>query len=204
MGTFFYLTAVRTSDQAQVERLLCEAVENQGHLTAVLEKPTHYEDFMAFAVQREAWTCVQYQQVGLDWCEVTRHLTARLKAPAFFFQIYDGDVWGYWFFDGGREIAKFVSMPSIYDEATDNPQAWQGNIREVAARLGMPDPSLLEKYLVHLDPEEIDSKKVHPEDSFELSDIWVISDFMDKLGIIWEDKEDKGKTIYIVKTTRGN
>lgn len=192
------MTAVRTTAQEDVRRFLVDAVQGQG-FGVLLEKPAECDDWMALAPQRGAWTCVQYQQAGLDWCGMTRDLSTRLKSPAFFFQIYDGEVWGYWFFEGGREIGKFVSMPEVYEEATDRPEDWKGNIKAVAARLGIEDADPLTGYLVHLDPEDPISDKVHPGDDCELSDPWVISDFMRKLEILWEDEEGKGSTLYLVK-----
>ncbi len=198
MGTFFFMSAVRTTDVRRLERELREIAGKQG-FDMVPAKPAEFEDWIAFSTQRGAWTCVQYQQSALDWPEVTRSLSASLASPAFYFEIYDGETWGYRFFEEGRELAKYVSMPAVHEEASDEPDQWTGNIQRVADRLGLTDSRALEQYLVHLDPENPLSEKADPEDEFELSDPWVISDFIRRLDIQWDDQEPGGATHCLVK-----
>lgn len=181
-----------------MEQCLGEAVERAGYKT-LTAKPANFEDWMSFAVQRGDWTCVQYQQFALDWAKTTREVGTRLKAPAFFFQICDGDWWGYRFYDRGEELAKFVSMPAACEEA-ERPEDWTGNAKAVAASLGLKNAASFEKHLVHLDAENPRAGKAYRDDQFEMADPWAVGDFMAKLGILWEDKESQGSMLYLVKT----
>lgn len=196
MGTFFFLTAVRSRNSAQVEQILGRFAEEKG-FKASFAKSENDEDWMAFTLQRGEWTCVQFQQLAVDWDRATLELSSRLKAPAFFVQIYDGDAWGYRFFDLGRELAKFVNMPAVVEEASERPEEWKGGLQNLASSLSLRNTAALEKYLVHLDPETPPDGKAYPDDEFEAADPWVLSDFLRKLEIQWEDQESQGSMIYL-------
>lgn len=124
-----------------------------------------------------------------------------LGAPTFLFHLHDGDSWLYWFFNAGRELDRYDSLPGYWADSDDAElTAVRGRPAVLANALGL-NAATLAPYLVRagIDPEEqvredyddVDKAlellatdaRVHPDDKYDLWDARVMFDFMRRLGI---------------------
>ncbi len=128
-------------------------------------------------------------------------LSRLLGCEAFLFHLHDGESWLYWFYENGRELDHFDSVPEFWDEAatTEELTRTRGNTRLLADKLGV-DVGEIAPYLSRLtaglsdqgeDYDVVDramelldvDARVYPDDRFDVWDARVMYDFMRRLGI---------------------
>lgn len=203
MGTFLYLAAVRSGDYKSILDKSLEWTRANGWRTTTAEPP-EYEDWIIQYPSHEEWSYLEFKWNTLDWEDMTRSLSQYHGTPGFFFFIYDGDAWGYQYYDSGQLIGKFVSCPSMYPDTQDTPaeiiqREWNGAISEICLRMNIQHTENdIRRYIRHLEDKDISLGKAHPDDGHELEDPWVVADFMRRLGIMYP-KGDPINTHYIVR-----
>ncbi|MCH5344753.1 MAG: hypothetical protein J1E64_12005 [Acetatifactor sp.] len=130
--------------------------------------------------------CVGYEKLA-------EALSRQLGRAVLVGSIYDGDFWGYYLYDNGVEKDRFQTIPNYFEELDKKElRKWRGKAR------------LLRKYFkcsrkisayLHFWKEDIEGKKVCPDDEFKMGDCWQISDFLHKLGFeMPSPKEPQSRT----------
>jgi hypothetical protein len=197
MGTFLSLTAVHSADSKTVLGEALAWARSQGW-RVLQSEPSNYEDWILEHPPHEKWSFLEFKWSSLDWDALTQILSRQLETAAFFFMIYDGDLWGYHFFDIGQPRGKFISCPSRFPDLEDKSEnevkmEWNGGIPEIVRRLNfMPEKAReLERYARHLSDMNGSYGKANPNDEHTLEDPWVVADFMRCLGIPFP----KGETV---------
>jgi len=111
--------------------------------------------------------------------DLAQALSAQLPTPVLLLYIYDGDYWGYWLFQKGKEQDRFASLPGYFgpNEPPDRP----GSAAAVARSFGV-EAKAVEKYLIPWpqDPEE--ERYAYEGDSSPIGDCWQMADLMAALG----------------------
>lgn len=102
--------------------------------------------------------------------------------------IYDGDFWGYYFYDKGLEIDRFVPMPDYFDETTPDDMAQMKGNAGIIAKYFHVDKASIEKYIVFWTNamRRSYSEKAYADDEFGQCEDWQMVDFMRKLGYPYE------------------
>lgn len=127
-------------------------------------------------------------------------LSRLLGCAAFLFHLHDGETWLYWFYEAGRELDRFDSVPEFWDEATTSEMtATLGKPGLLAQKLGV-DAAAIAPYLSRASSQDIEvaehydvvdtaldlldkDARVYPDDRFDVWDARVMYDFMRRLGI---------------------
>lgn len=102
--------------------------------------------------------------------------------------IYDGDFWGYFLYDKGLEIDRFVPMPDYFDETTPDDMAQMRGNAGIIAKYFHVDKASIEKYIVFWTNamRRSYSEKAYADDEFGQCEDWQMVDFMRKLGYPYE------------------
>lgn len=116
--------------------------------------------------------------------ELAQTLSDKLARPVLLLYIYDEDFWGYFFYENGRELDCFQTMPDYFEENSeeDNLHAG-GNSRLIAEYFGVEEAEI-NKYFRVWTEELLDDyeAKAYEDDAFGQCDCWQMVDFMRKLG----------------------
>ncbi len=116
---------------------------------------------------------------------VPQAVSEDLSCPALLCYIYDGDFWGYYFYDRGERVDAFDPIPDYFGEVSEKEREELRGQSEVIARYFNVEPSRIERYLVPWDEELLDSgefPKAYPDDKFGTGEDWQMADFLRTIG----------------------
>lgn len=116
-------------------------------------------------------------------------LSRELGKAVMLLYIYDGDYWGYYLYDKGSEIDRFVPMPDYFEEVPEEEKERMKGNADLIAEYFHVDRASIEKYLVFWSEEMMDdySAKAYEDDEFGQCEDWQMADFMRKLGYPYEE-----------------
>ena len=121
--------------------------------------------------------------VGYD--TLAKAISKALRKAALLLYTYDGDYWGYFLFDNGKEIDMFDSVPDYFEGVSEKEkQEVKGNAKLISDYFHVEESSI-KNYLVFWTGEMTD-KKAYEDDEFEYLDCWQMADFMKRLGYPYE------------------
>lgn len=115
-------------------------------------------------------------------------ISEELSKAVLLLYIYDGDYWGYFLYDKGLEIDRFVPMPDYFETVSaDERRQMKGNA-DIIAKYFHVDKASIEKYIVFWTDSMMRnySAKAYEDDEFGQCEDWQIADFMRKLGYPYE------------------
>jgi hypothetical protein len=184
MGLFLSMSGVIGASQSEVARALRKYAESH-HGEMREESLTTDDDGCMVITEGLAGVTVFYPGDFFDWDEASRFLSEDLRKPVFSFHIHDGDFWMYVLYDGGAVVDQFNPVPDYWGDVSDAEQ-WQGNAREVSARVPGLSPESVSKYLIRWGDEVFESRertKAYPDDQFSCGDDWQLVDFMRRVGL---------------------
>lgn len=120
---------------------------------------------------------------------VARRCSEQLKCPVLLSYIYDGEFWGYFMFDWGREVDRFSAMPDYLEELTPQEMQRFAGRSDVIARYFGVAPERISGYL-RFWPEELFEGAVescaYEDDEFGIGTDWQMADFLKAIGWPYE------------------
>ena len=147
-----------------------------------------------------AWNLIpgqcRYQERGggvsvllSDMCSgydaMTQELSKELACPVMLCYIYDGDFWGYFFFDSGEHLDAFMPMPYYFEEMPEEEQQRvKGNSRLIAERFNVKEEDVAQ-YLRLWTEQDLNGNEpgyAYPDDEFSIGEDWQMADFMRAIG----------------------
>jgi hypothetical protein len=131
------------------------------------------------------WVVVDLD-IGWEWKErreAQLFVSHRLWCAGFLVFVYDGDYWGYEFFDRGETLDHFVQYEDIAEQWFPGTDC-RGNAEILSRHLPFLDISVIAPYLQQ-EPNfpDLSESKVHPQDEFGRLDECAVIDFLRKFGI---------------------
>lgn len=125
--------------------------------------------------------CIGYESLA-------NAISEELGKAVLLLYIYDGDYWGYFLYDKGLEIDRFVPMPDYFDEVTQDEMAQMKGNAGIIANYFHVDKASIEKYIVFWtnSMRRNYSDKAYADDEFGQCEDWQMVDFMRKLGYPYE------------------
>lgn len=136
----------------------------------------------------ERGVCILFNEDCIGYEALAGAVSKELGNAVLLLYIYDGDYWGYFLYDNGAEIDRFVPMPDYFEEVSEaDMQQMKGNA-DVIAKYFHVDKDSFEKYLVFWTGDMMDdySAKAYEDDEFGQCEDWQMTDFMRKLGYLYE------------------
>lgn len=129
---------------------------------------------------RDEWAILSLDG-GWEWKirrEAQLFVSKRLGCTGFLVFVYDGDYWGYEFFDKGQVLDHFVQDPEGGEYWFPHDDC-KGNAALVASRLPHVRAEEIQPYLTQRPPRNI---KARPSDEFHMRSECAVLDFMRTLG----------------------
>ena len=116
-----------------------------------------------------------------DWCtgyeNLAKSLSQETGKAVLLLYMYDGDFWGYFFWENGVELDNFSAVPDYFGEDERIPDL-SGNPALIAARFNIPEEDAA-RYLVNWSLDDLDGEeKAFEDDEFPVGDCWQMADFM--------------------------
>ncbi|MFG6394592.1 MAG: hypothetical protein K1W24_10525 [Lachnospiraceae bacterium] len=121
--------------------------------------------------------------------DMPKWLSRKLCCPILLCYIYDGDFWGYDFYENGKEIDIFCTVPDYFDDITKKEAAKLSGNSSIIAKYFNVDEESIKNYLRQWTDavyEIEDEEKAYEDDGFNIGDAWQMADFMQKIGFPYE------------------
>lgn len=177
MGLFLSTLIVQNSNENDVRSFLEKAEKNYPEWKLIADECRLQECTGGIKVLLNEM-CAGYEDIPL---EISRELTT----SAMLCYIYDGDYWGYFFYDKGKEADSFNPIPDYFEEISDEEkQRLSGNSKVIAQYFNV-DESRIKKYLVLWNDDIFDTDempKAYDDDEFGTGEDWQMADFMKAIG----------------------
>lgn len=129
-----------------------------------------------------------------DFCgyeSAAAQLSLKTALPLLLVYIYDGDFWGYYFYQNGNKLDEFCTMPDYFVEDEEEADAEKmGDASVLAAYFGVAAADI-QNYLVAWTDEMLDGEteeNAYAEDEAAYGDCWQAADFMRRLGYPYADE----------------
>ncbi len=113
---------------------------------------------------------------------LAEELSGTAPGPVMVLYMYDGDYWGYLFYQNGAALDQFSSLPDYFGEGS--PPDCPGNAELLAKLFGVPADSIAP--YVRPWREEAMGGFARQGDQFEIGDCWQLADFLEALGFSYD------------------
>lgn len=120
--------------------------------------------------------------------KLAEELSKAAAGPVLLLYLFDGDDWGYDFFDDGRELDRFRAMPDYFGPAAGGEKQLTAGKPEVLARYFPIEPETAARYLSFCTVEQLACLG----DKRPGGDCWQMVDFAARLGYPWPFDADAG------------
>jgi hypothetical protein len=193
MGLFLAMSGVANSTRAAVEEGLRNYAIEKGGTLETVNASGDPSDALLIAESGRHVT-VMYPGDFVQWDDASEFLSRTLGTSVFSLHIHDEDLWMYVLFSKGEQVDQFNPIPDYWSDKISDAErmAWAGR----AGVVGMhwPDlvPESIGNYLFEWDLEDEETEKAYPDDEFPFNDCWQVTDFMNRLGLIYP-VDDNGK-----------
>jgi len=137
-----------------------------------------------YKIQKDSVSILfNYECIGYE--RLAKAISEEVKGPVMLLYIYDGDFWGYYFYDNGIGLDRFDPMPDYFEEVSEElKQLVKGNA-EVIANYFKIEKALIEKYLIFWQCQKTD-EKAYETDEYCIGESWQMADFMQAIGYPYE------------------
>lgn len=208
MGSFFAVSAVKTKDPHAVKDFVqkyCDKYKVPTSLKDLKEEMNIKTDATLYDYGK-GWVYILWPSYfNIHDVALAKDMSSEIGVLVSTINVYDGDFWCHHLFEAGVHLDKFCSVPDYFseseEEAKSDKEKWNSNPSTVADKFNVPTDSI-SKYLVHIDYEDdTDEEFAYKGDEFELYDLWVFTDFWEKLGLTYP--EDEKKIVYVLSLDEG-
>lgn len=181
MGLFLQTAIAPNCGETEVRR----AVEKLASKMEIIPEQCQYR-------KSGAGCAVLFNDDCCGFDELARELSIALSRPVMLLFIYDGDFWGYFFYDNREELDSFNSLPDYFESSPGEQQSGAGD-SGVIARYFQVEQKDIELYLRIWTEEMMEEyeKPAYPGDEFGQCDCWQMADFMRKLGFPYTFGEEE-------------
>lgn len=195
MGLFLQTAILPGCEVSQVR----EAVENVADWMDTLD-PTQcsYRQLESGSIVLFNEDCCGYEELAIG-------LSEKLPFPVLLLYIYDGDFWGYYLYEKGKELDQFSPMPDYFEDCSPQEMQRCAGDSALLARYFSVEQGSIERYLRQWTPDMAaqygeDEEKAYPDDEFGQCDCWQMADFMKKLGFpyAFDGEEESEQTIKVL------
>ena len=127
MGLFLAVTAIR-AEHAHVMEAICRYAQGHGVRCQAMDaangrEPSEHTDVAIFR-SVDGWSRVLWPvYFNVHDFPVAKFLSAELGTMVSTINVYDGQAWSHGLFEGGEELDRFCSMPSLDAEGAEQPEA---------------------------------------------------------------------------------
>lgn len=125
--------------------------------------------------------------IGYD--SLAKVMSLETGKPCLMLYMYDGDYWGYWFYENGDCIDRFEPIPDYFEEPSEETIQKTKGDADIIAKYFHVDRTKIERYLERW-TDELRRTTAYEEDEHCYGDDWQIVDFMGKLGYPWPSDEE--------------
>lgn len=195
MGLFLQTAIIPDCSEAAVRKAVAAVAEKYSH---ELEAPDfdetseyHILDLMPDDCKYQSapdGISILFNEDCIGYESLAGALSEELSKAVLLLYIYDGDYWGYFLYDKGLEIDRFVPMPDYFETVSkEEKQQMKGNV-DIIAKYFHVDKASIEKYIVFWTDKMMNdySAKAYEDDEFGQCEDWQMVDFMRKLGYPYE------------------
>lgn len=130
------------------------------------------------------WVVIKWPRLYFSYVKSSKQISKEFQTVVSVINVYDGDFWEHDFLKDGKQLDRFHSAPDCLHEIDSESLKFiqAGNPQLIAAELKI-EVNKIKPYFNRDRSREVRSKKVFPEDVYELMHGLVFIDFWEKLGI---------------------
>ncbi len=195
MGLFLQTAIIPDCNEAAVKDTVASVAKKYSRQFETADGNTaleyHIIDLIPDACQYytyEKGVGVLFNEDCMGYESLACAMSEELRKAVLLLYIYDGDYWGYFLYDKGLEIDRFVPMPDYFEKVTQDETAQIKGNAGIIAKYFHVDKASIEKYLVFWtgSMQRNYSEKAYADDEFGQCEDWQMADFMKKLGYPYE------------------
>ena len=112
---------------------------------------------------------------------LARGLSELTGTPVLLLYIYDGDFWGYFFYENGAQLDHFPPIPDYFGQQAQDFEP-SGNSALIAQHFSVSEEIVARYLITWTDADMEEARKACDDDAFCTGDCWQMADFMAKLG----------------------
>jgi len=200
MGLFLTVSAVKALDPTEIAQLIEADFSARSIACRRLADGERNEspktDIVIFE-PRQGWSVVLWPEYFGECAHPFAKSLAGQDRVVSTVDVYDGDYWTHRALRGSALLHDFCSAPDYWE---GEPREWNTDPTELAHTFGV-EAAELQPYLVVSGSSR--AGRAHPDDEFDLENIWVFVDFWRRLGIVYPQEMDKGVAVQSRLTTPG-
>lgn len=140
---------------------------------------------------KEQDNCVQilFNENSSGYEKLAECLSKEVGRPVLLLYIYDGDYWGYYFYNNGEFLDAFNPIPDYFGDVSDEEREKSSGNSAIIAQYFKIDEAEIKDYLVEwtAEKEENFEDTIYEDDEFGQCEDWQLADFMKKLGYLYWD-----------------
>lgn len=178
MGLFLQTVILPDCDEACARRALERAEQTPYPVGKLLTNQCQFRSF-------PHGTCVLMNERCCRYADLAEELSRTVNGPALLLYIYDGDFWGYFFYDKGRRMDAFLPIPDYFSPVSEEEAAACAGSSRLIADYFHVQEAAVRRYLVRWTGQNRmghDSERAYPDDEFGRCTEWQMADFMNRLG----------------------
>lgn len=177
MGLFLSVVIVKNADEEAVKSCLVKAGNAHPDWNLITGE-CQYRPWVGGVKVLLNDMCAGYEAIPQE-------LSKELLCPSMLCYIYDGDYWGYYFYEKGKELDAFHPMPDYFEPVSEEERQRLSGNSAVLARYFSIDEGRIKRYLVPWDADILESgecPKAYENDVCGVGEDWQMADFMSALG----------------------
>ena len=172
MGLFLSALIVQNASEEDVKKSL----EKAGN---------DYPDWYLVSEECQYQKCGSGVKVLLsDMCcgyeDIPKEISEKLMCPVLLCYIYDGDYWGYFFYENGKELDVFKPIPDYFEDISMEQRKHLAGNSEIISKYFNIDNAKIKNYLQEWTEDilEAEEKRAYEDDEFCIGEDWQMADFM--------------------------
>jgi len=181
MGLFLSVMIVKGSSKETVESALKQLAARNPDWELIPEDCCYSA--------REQGVMVLLNEACIGFDNLAQCCSKDLKCPVMLSYIYDGDYWGYYLFDHGREVDCYAAIPDYFEALSEQDlQRFAGSSEMIAVYFHVA-PERISKYLQRWTPEMLESMEecyAYEGDEYSIGTDWQMADFLEAIGWHYE------------------
>ena len=208
MSNFLAVSAFRTDDINRVMTAITEYCSEYGvvvvSVTGVETDPAR--DAQVYSAENGWICCLWPNYFNLYDFPLCTEIAKRLSIDISTVRVYEGDLWEHLFLSGDKRLHYFCSFPTYFEP--EETECFDSSVPRdpvaLCSHLGVAHDQVALYLQTFPLPEENaqnsndsslhglsqTNRKAYAEDSFDIDNFWVFTDFWRKLGIVYPDPID--------------
>ena len=120
--------------------------------------------------------------------DIPKEISEKLMCPVLLCYIYDGDYWGYFFYENGKELNVFNPIPDYFEDISMEQRKHLAGNSEIISKYFNIENAKIKNYLQEWTEDILEAaeKRAYEGDECCIGEDWQMADFMKAIGYSYD------------------